>query len=227
MKQLEAITHQIIDRLRHQPIPVGISNRHIHLTAEDYGLLFPDEPLSMAKPLAQPGHFSAHQCVTLIGPKGSISNVRILGPFRSKTQVEIASTNARELGVPAVIRQSGQLSGTPGIIVRGPGGDLEIKEGVIVAKRHIHMNPLEALILGLKDKQEVSVAVGSEEREILLRNVTVRVDPASILEIHLDTDEANAAGLTGQGDTGTIVTSGNSGAEHPGANNDWRTKVTV
>lgn len=205
MTPLETITHTIIHRLRQRAIPVGISNRHVHLSADHYDLLFPHEPLSIAKPLRQPGQFSAHQMVTLIGPKGTIDNVRILGPFRRQTQVEIASTNARELGVPAVVRQSGDLSGTPGMVLQGPGGTVEIREGVIVAKRHIHMNPLEALILGVQDNETVSVSVGSLERGLLFNNVTVRIDPDSVLEIHLDTDEANAAGLTGRGDSGTLI----------------------
>ena len=205
MTKLETITNAVIDALRQRKIPVGISNRHVHLSAEDYEALFPGEPISAAKALYQPGHFAADQSVSLIGPKGTLEKVRVLGPLRRQSQIEISLTNARELGVAPVIRQSGELAETPGIILQSPYGQIELSEGVIVAKRHVHMSPLDALVYGLENNQEISVSVGSESRKLVFDQVTVRVDPNTILEMHLDTDEANAAGLSGRNDFGVLV----------------------
>ncbi|MEC4725577.1 phosphate propanoyltransferase [Shewanella sp. D64] len=206
--QLEAFTNEIIGKLRSRDIPIGISNRHVHLCEKDYQTLFPNEPISISKMLTQPGHFASNQSVALIGPKGSIEKVRLLGPLRPKTQVEISLTNARELGVHGVIRQSGDLSQTPGIIISSDDGEVKIDEGVIVAKRHIHMSTLDALIFGLKDKQCISVYIGSGARKTRFDQVTVRADPNSRLEMHLDTDEANAIGLSGKSDFATILKDG-------------------
>lgn len=195
MDAIETLTNEVIGVLKNREIPVGISNRHVHLSEQDYNTLFPNEPIAVAKPLGQPGHYAAKQCVDLIGPKGTLKNVRILGPLRPYTQVEIAQTNARELGVNGIIRQSGDLNGAADITIRSPHAEITASEAVIVAKRHIHMSPLDALLFGLKDNQDISVCIDSAERKTRFDQVTVRVDEKSVLEMHLDTDEANAAGL--------------------------------
>lgn len=195
----------VIAKLRARPVPVGISNRHVHITEQDFNLLFPGQTLTEVKALYQPGHYAAEQAVDLVGPKGTIKNVRILGPYRKQSQVEISATNARELGVKAPIRNSGDLAGTPGIKLVSPYGEVTLSEGVIIAQRHIHMSPLDAAVFNVKNEQNVSVAVGNEPRRVILNDVSVRVDPSVILEMHLDTDEANCAGLTGRGDVATII----------------------
>lgn len=205
MNQIEAATNEVIEVLRNRKVPIGISNRHVHLSEQDYNTLFPNEPISVAKPLGQPGHYAANQYVDIIGPKCSLERVRILGPLRSYSQLEISLTNARELGLKGVIRQSGDLKSTPGVTIRSHSGEITLKEGVIVAKRHIHMSPLDALIFDLQDNQEVSVGIDSDERKTRFDQVIVRVDPSSVLELHLDTDEANAAGLIGNADFAVII----------------------
>ena len=176
---LESTVSKVLDEMRLRPIPLGVSNRHIHLSAADYERLFPGHPISEKKALLQPGQYAAEQTVTLVGPKGQLKNVRLLGPLRSVSQVEISRTDARTLGVAAPLRMSGNLKDTPGIRLVSPFGELELTSGVIVAQRHIHMSPLDALIL--------RVAHG-------FNNVAVRVSPDMRLEMHIDTDEANAAG---------------------------------
>lgn len=176
-------------------IPVGISNRHIHLAEEDLALLFgPGHQLNKLKDLKQPGEFAAQETVTLVGPKGVIQNVRILGPLRKKTQVEISRTDSFALGVKAPVRESGKLEDTPGITLVGPKGSVTIKDGVICALRHIHMSSREAEELRLKDRSFVQVKVPGC-REMILGQVLLRVSDNFVLEMHLDTDEANAAWL--------------------------------
>jgi len=175
-------------------VPVGLSNKHIHLTEEHYKILFGDQPLTADKWLKQPGQFGAHQKVELIGPKGSLKNVRILGPFRKASQVEISATDARTIGLKAPIRESGQLEGTPGIKVVGPCGELELERGVIIAARHVHLSTEQAAEAGLKDKDVVRVWVPGE-RGLMFENVLVRVSDSFVAEMHVDTDEGNAASL--------------------------------
>lgn len=176
-------------------INVGVSNRHVHLSERDKDILFgKGYRLTYVKGLSQKGQYAAKESVTLIGTKGSIENVRILGPERKSTQVEISRTDMYKLGVNAPIRDSGDLEGTPGIVLIGPKGMLSLKSGVICAKRHIHMTPDDAVRFGVKDRDEVAVKAKSE-RGIIFDNVLIRVHESFSLELHLDTDEANAACL--------------------------------
>lgn len=191
---LETTVSQILDEMRERPIPLGVSNRHIHLCAEDYARLFPGQPINEKKALLQPGQYAAEQTVTLVGPKGQLKNVRLLGPLRHTSQVEISRTDARTLGVAAPLRMSGNLQGTPGIRLVSPFAELDLTSGVIIARRHIHMSPLDALILRVSHGDNVSVAIEGDERRLIFDNVAVRVSPDMRLEMHIDTDEANAAG---------------------------------
>ncbi|MDA8479494.1 phosphate propanoyltransferase [Citrobacter sp. Awk 4] len=191
---LETTVSQILDEMRERPIPLGVSNRHIHLCAEDYARLFPGQPINEKKALLQPGQYAAEQTVTLVGPKGQLKNVRLLGPLRHTSQVEISRTDARTLGVAAPLRMSGNLQGTPGIRLVSPFAELDLTSGVIIACRHIHMSPLDALILRVSHGDNVSVAIEGDERRLIFDNVAVRVSPDMRLEMHIDTDEANAAG---------------------------------
>lgn len=144
------------------------------------------------KELSQPGQYACQERLTVIGPKGSFEHVIVLGPCRSVTQVEISVTDARKLGIPAVIRQSGDIAGTPGCILAGPCGQVELKEGVIVAKRHIHMTPSDAIRCYVSDNENVFVITSSYERSLIFSDVVVRVSPSFRLAMHVDTDEANA-----------------------------------
>ncbi len=185
-------------------VPVGISNRHVHLSQADLEALFgTGHQLTPTKNLSQPGQFACEETVNLIGPKGTLSKVRILGPVRKATQVEISRTDSFPLGVTAPVRDSGSIAGSASITVEGPKGRIEIKEGVIIALRHLHLHTDEAKELGLNDKDCISVKFDGE-RSILFNNVLVRVSPNFAKDMHLDTDEANAAGLK-NGDLGTII----------------------
>ena len=201
----EELVASVIEKIRSRSVPIGISNRHVHLSEGDYNALFPDEDISQGKALYQPGHYAAEQTVDIVGPKSSIRNVRILGPLRKQSQVEISATNARELGVKAPVRISGALENTPGIKLVSRNGEVDLFEGVIIAQRHIHMSPFDASIFNFTNNQYVSVLVGTEPRRVVLKDVSIRIDPSTKLELHLDTDEANCAGLTGCGDFADII----------------------
>lgn len=176
-------------------INVGISNRHIHVSQRDKEILFGrGYVLTYIKSLSQKGQFAAKETVILVGTKGKIENVRILGPERRHTQVEISRTDMYKLGVNAPIRDSGDIEGTPGIVIIGPKGMLKTSKGLICAKRHIHMTPEDARYFNVKDKQEVCVKIEGE-RGVVLDNTLIRVHDSFVLELHLDTDEANAACL--------------------------------
>ncbi|EKY5002003.1 phosphate propanoyltransferase [Citrobacter amalonaticus] len=203
---LETTVSKVLNELRDRPIPLGVSNRHIHLNAEDYARLFPGHPISEKKGLLQPGQYAAEQTVTLVGPKGQLKNVRLLGPLRSTSQVEISRTDARTLGIAAPLRMSGNLKGTPGIRLVSPFAEIELPSGVIVAQRHIHMSPLDALILRVAHGDSVSVAIEGTDRRLIFDNVAVRVSPDMRLEMHIDTDEANAAGADDPNAFVTLVT---------------------
>ncbi|MCI1997024.1 phosphate propanoyltransferase [Olsenella porci] len=173
-------------------VPVGVSGRHIHLSQEHLEQLFgTGYQLTPIKDLSQPGQFAAKECVTLAGPKGVIQKVRVLGPVRPKTQVEVLAGDTFKLGIPQAIRLSGHLEGTPGVTVIGPKGTVVLDEGVIVAARHIHMNPAQAAERGFHDGQVVSLKVGGE-RGGMLDNVIIRVTESGNLDCHIDTEEANA-----------------------------------
>ena len=177
------------------PIPIGVSAHHIHLSQHDVERLFgPGHTLTPLTPLAQPGQFACEEQVRLIGPRGSVDRVRVLGPARSESQVEIARTEGYRLGIRAPVRMSGDLRGTPGLILEGTVGQVELRNGVIFAQRHIHMTPTDARRLGLQNGDVVRVRVEGK-RELVFGDVAVRVSPKFKLEFHLDTDEANAAEL--------------------------------
>jgi acetate kinase len=177
------------------PIPIGVSAHHIHLSPTDVERLFgPDHKLTPLSPLSQPGQFACEEQLRLVGPRGSIDRVRVLGPERDQSQVEISRTEGYRLGIHAPVRMSGDLDGTPGLVLEGPAGQVEIKNGVIYAQRHMHMTPTDARRLGLENGDVVRVRVEGE-RELIFGDVAVRVSPKFKLEFHLDTDEANAAEL--------------------------------
>ncbi len=174
---------------------VETSARHVHLTEADFKVLFGENAkLTPKKYLSQPGQFACEERIEVVGPKKSIANVSILGPFRNKSQVELSATDARSIGLPIVIRESGDLANTPGCKLVGPCGELELQEGVIVAKRHIHVTPEDAKELGVKEKDVVSVEINTEERSLIFKDVVVRVSDKFSLAMHIDTDESNAAG---------------------------------
>lgn len=173
-------------------IPVGVSNRHIHLSHADLDTLFgPGYQLTPIKDLSQPGQFACKETVTICGPKGAIEKLRVLGPVRSKSQIEILTGDGFKLGVKAPARLSGELTGTPGITVVGPKGSVQLSEGLIVAQRHIHMTPADAAVFGVSDGQAVQIEV-TGFRGGIFGNVVIRVTDTSALECHIDTEEANA-----------------------------------
>ena len=173
---------------------VETSARHVHLTEEHIKILFGEgASLTVKKPLSQPGQFACEERVTRVGPKKSIPNVIILGPARSATQVEVSLTDARTLGVDAPVRESGDIAGSGACKIVGPCGEVEISEGVIAAKRHIHFTPADAEAFGVEDKQIVSVKINSADRSTIFGDVVVRVSPKFAAAMHIDTDESNAA----------------------------------
>lgn len=176
---------------------VETSARHVHVTKEDLATLFgPDAVLHNKKDLSQPGQFACIEKVKVVGPKGEMM-CSILGPERSASQVELSLTEARKLGLTAMIRESGDLAGTSGCKLVGPAGEVELKEGVIAAKRHIHMTPEDAQEYGVENGQIVSVKVSTPERSLIFGDTVVRVSKNYALAMHIDTDEANAAGCSG------------------------------
>lgn len=174
-------------------VPVGISNRHIHLSNQDLETLFgKGYELTVRNELSQTGQFAAEETISIEGPKSSMQNIRILGPTRAETQLEISRTDSFALGVRPPVRDSGSLEGSPGIKLIGPEGEVVLDKGVIIAQRHIHMTEEDAEKFGVEDKDLVSVRVGGE-RGVIFENVLVRVRNDFVLEMHIDTDEANAA----------------------------------
>ncbi|WP_019152635.1 phosphate propanoyltransferase [Robertmurraya massiliosenegalensis] len=203
----EKIVKEVVKRvlaLEEQPyVPIGVSNRHIHLKQDDLDVLFgKGYQLTKWKDLKQPGQFAAKETVSIIGKKGELERVRILGPVRNITQVEVSMTDSFKIGVPAPVKESGKIEGTPGVRLKGPCGEVEMTEGVIVALRHIHVPPQFAEKFQLKDKDLVDVELGGE-RKTIFKNVLIRISDKYVLEMHLDTDEANAAGVK-NGDLGLI-----------------------
>ncbi len=174
---------------------VETSARHVHVTEETLKILFGEgHQLTHKKDLSQPGQFACEERVTVVGPKKSLERVSILGPVRTADQVELSLTDARSIGVTAPIRESGDVAGSGACKLVGPCGEVELKEGVIVAKRHIHATPEDAEALGVKDKDVVSVKIDTEGRSLIFGDVVVRVSPKFALAMHIDTDESNAAG---------------------------------
>lgn len=195
---IKLISQKVMEKLRTVEdlyIPVGVSNKHIHLSKEHLEILFgPDYRLTEKKALGQPGQYAAEETVTVRGPKGEFKNVRILGPVRPKTQLEISKTDSFKLGVKSPIKESGDLTGSPGLELIGPKGKVKLEEGTIVALRHIHMTPEEARKMEVKDGDFVDVKVYGQ-RSATMSNVLIRVSDKYSLEMHVDTDEANAMGL--------------------------------
>jgi acetate kinase len=177
-------------------IPVAISARHVHLSQPTLDALFgAGHVLQVKAALSQPGQFAACETVALVGPHGRIDHVRVLGPPRASDQVELARSDEITLGIDAPLRVSGDLASTPGIEIAGPAGSVRLPAGVVMPVRHIHMSPEDAERLGVSDRQRVSVAVDSDGRDLVFGDVVVRVSPQFRLELHLDTDEGNAAGV--------------------------------
>lgn len=173
---------------------VETSARHIHVTQEDLEILFgKGYELTKKKDLSQPGQFVCEERVAVVGPRNQFPAVSILGPVRNATQVELSASDARSIGVTAPVRESGDIEGSAGCKLVGPNGEVEISEGVIVAKRHIHMTTEDAKKYELEDKQVVSVKIPSEDRELIFGDVVVRVNDNFALAMHIDTDESNAA----------------------------------
>jgi len=173
---------------------VETSARHVHLSEEHIAVLFGEgATLTHKKDLSQPGQFACEERVTVVGPKKSIPNVIILGPARPATQVEVSLTDARTLGVEAPVRESGDIAGSGKCKIVGPCGEIDIEEGVIAAKRHIHLTPADAEEFGVSDKEIVSVKIDSNGRSLVFGDVVVRVSPKFAAAMHIDTDEANAA----------------------------------
>jgi putative phosphotransacetylase len=176
-------------------IHIGVSARHIHLSENHINILFGQGySLNVFKALSQPGQFAANEVVSIQGPKGRMDKIRILGPARGVTQLEISRTDSFALGLNPPLRQSGDVAGTPGIKVIGPAGSVELEFGVIVAARHIHFHTSDALAWGITDKQMLKVKLNGE-RPLVLENVIARVSNQFALDLHIDTDEANAAGV--------------------------------
>ncbi len=176
-------------------VPVGLSNRHCHLTEEHIRILFGDGyELTKIKDLSQPGQYACDECVDIKGPKGTLNKVRILGPARTATQIEILASDSFKLGVPAVVKLSGDHEGTPGAEIIGPKGSIVIDKGVLVAARHLHISPSEAEEYGVKDGDVISVKTEGI-RSVVFNNVIVRCGESHSLDLHIDTEEGNAAGL--------------------------------
>jgi phosphate propanoyltransferase len=193
----ELIKQLIMEQMEEEKllIPIGVSNRHIHITQADFEQLFPGEELEVFKWLEQTGEFAAKQRVTMVGSKGEIKGVRILGPFREATQIEISKTDGRVLGINPPIRMSGEVENSPGVILESPKGRITLDQGVIVAKRHIHMPTSLAQTYQVAHGESVSVELLSKERGLIFHEVVVRVAESFSLELHIDTDEANGGGV--------------------------------
>ena len=206
-EQLVSLVTQAVQaqlRLQDRQVPVGISMRHIHLSRREVDALFGRTyQLTPLRPLSQPGQFACQECLDVIGPKGVLHKVRVLGPERSAAQVELAQTDCRAIGINAPVRSSGSTDGTPGVLLQGPKGVLSLPQGVIIADRHLHMNPAQAAAFGLADGDIVRVRVDGGTPGIL-DGVLVRAGERYELDLHLDTDDANAFQLR-QGQLVTVL----------------------
>jgi len=197
---VETIVTEVMAKLKDQPqqkreVVCNVSARHIHLSQPHVEALFgPGYQLTVMKDLIQPGQYAANETVAVVGPKGTFPKVRILGPARGDTQLEISATDARTIGVAPMVRMSGKIEGTPGFTIQGPKGSVTVDKGAIVAARHIHATPADAERLGVKDGQIVRVRK-TGVRALTFDDVVFRVNPNFALEMHIDTDEANAASV--------------------------------
>ncbi|MGI6703049.1 MAG: phosphate propanoyltransferase [Clostridia bacterium] len=186
-------------------VPVGLSNRHLHVTQEHLDKLFgAGHELTEFKVLSQPGQYACEEKVDIVGPKGTLKGVRILGPVRKETQIEISVSDAYKLGLKVPVRDSGDIEGTPGVKLVGPKGEVDLEYGVIVAARHIHMHPDDAKAFGVEDFQRVKVRVEGM-RGLVFENVLIRVSPTFALDMHIDIEEGNAAGI-GNGAMVEVIT---------------------
>jgi putative phosphotransacetylase len=204
--EIRAIVKRVVAKTLQKPkmVPIAVSNRHVHLAPEHVERLFGrGHKLRNLRNLSQPNQFAAIETVSLIGPKGKIQNVRVLGPARSRTQVEVSLFDGFTLGVKPPIRNSGHIIGSESITIQGPRGQVTIDEGLICASRHIHIHSSDSETLGLKDGDRVQVRVNGE-RGITFSNVLIRVSPNYELEMHIDLDEANAANIK-KGQFGEII----------------------
>lgn len=208
--QIAAIVKKVISGMENTEstgdVPIGVSNRHVHLTREHLDILFgKDYELTKAKDLSQPGQFAANETVTIIGPSlRPIEKVRVLGPLRKASQVEISMTDSYVLKVKPPVRESGNIAGSSPITLVGPKGVVTLSEGCIIANRHIHMSPKDAEHYGIKDGDTVNVSVLGKGKRTLWYDVQIRVNKDFVLEMHVDTDDANAAGI-GNGSIVSIV----------------------
>lgn len=195
---LKLITQRVMEKVKNYEayrIPVGVSNRHVHVTREDLETLYgKGYQLTVKSELKQPGQFASNETVTIRGPKGEFERVRILGPVRNQSQIEISKTDSFRLGIRPPIRESGQLEGTPGLEIIGPKGTVSLPRGAIIALRHIHMTPRQAEAMGVWDKDIVEVETFGERRGVF-GDVLIRVSDQFSLEMHVDVDEANACAL--------------------------------
>ena len=196
---MQKLIDMVMDRIF---IELEASGRHVHLTKAQSHALF-GHSLTPKRPLSQPGQFLANERVTVKGPKGEFQNVAVLGPERKEAQVEISLTDGRTLGIQPPVKLSGSTEGSPGAVLTGPLGEIKLPQGVIAAKRHIHMSPEKAALLGISDKQTVRLQTYTQ-RPVIFEDVVVRVSPDFADYVHLDYDEANACGWK-NGDLGRIL----------------------
>ena len=199
MENIDALVEAVMQRLF---VPVEASGRHVHVTREQALTLFGHD-LTNQRSLSQPGQYLSGERVTLVGPKGELDRVAVLGPARGEAQVEISLTDGKSLGITPPVRLSGKVEGTPGITLRGPKGEVTLSQGVMAARRHIHLNPEQADRFGVRDKQVVRLQTLTE-RPVIFEDVVVRVHPEFDAAVHLDYDEANACALR-CGDYGRIL----------------------
>lgn len=197
--QVQTLAEAVLGRIF---VPLEASARHVHLTESQCLQLF-GKPLSPKRPLSQPGQYLAEERIAVIGPKGRFEHVAVLGPARKEAQVELSMTDCRTLGLQAPIRQSGDVKGTPGVILEGPCGRIGLQSGVMIAQRHLHLTPEAAALFRVRDKQIVTLQTYTD-RPILFQDVLVRVSPQFANAAHLDFDEANACGMK-PGDLGRIL----------------------
>ena len=193
----------LVDKVLHRVfVEMEASGRHVHITKEQAKILF-GHGLTLKRPLSQPGQYLANERVTVIGPKGEFKNVAVLGPERKEAQVEISLTDGKPLGITPPVKPSGDIAGSPGVILEGPCGTVALDRGVIAAQRHVHMTPEDAARFGVKDKQVVGLQTYTD-RPVIFKDVLVRVSPEFATFVHLDYDEANACGYK-PGDLGRIL----------------------
>ena len=197
--RLVALAEAVMGRMF---VPVEASGRHVHVTAEQAQMLF-GHGLTAARPLSQPGQYLAQERVTVLGPKGELKHVAVLGPARKEAQVEISLTDGKSLGLTPPVKQSGDVGGSPGCVLVGERGQVKLARGVIAAKRHIHLTPEDGKMLGVSDGQVVKFQVFTA-RPVIFEDTVVRINPNFCRSAHLDYDEANACGFS-KGDLGRII----------------------